>query len=138
MKTRFDEMRDNAAEFHRQHPEVWTMFVRFAFDRINRGFKHYSARGIWHRIRWETECPDYDKDEHFKLGDHHTPFYARRFMRMYPKFGPQVNEDGDAIEPGFFRTKIQLSKQRAATGEGESTPTDALPNDHDVSSWKTF
>ena len=43
---RLEEMRDQCAAYHKQHPEVWDMFVRFTFEMINRGFKNYSANGL--------------------------------------------------------------------------------------------
>jgi hypothetical protein len=87
-----EDRRLNAVEFHKRNPQVWDLFVRFANEKISVGFKHYSARGIWHRIRWETPAGD-DGVEKFKLGDHHAKFYARRFMKMYPSYD------------GFFRQR---------------------------------
>lgn len=95
---RHEQLRQEVVAFHQRHPEVWDLFVKFTFERINAGFEHYSARGIWHRIRWETAAPiDRDEDD-FKLNDHHTPFYARQFMKVYPQHN------------GFFRTRVQRSK----------------------------
>ena len=63
-------------------------------EKINAGWRHYSARGVWHRIRWETAAPhNRDPKAKYKLGDHHTPFYSRSFMEMYPQY------------KGFFKTK---------------------------------
>lgn len=100
---RHDELRRNCQEFHKEHPEVWRMFVEFAFDRIERGFQHYSADAIFHRIRWEMAQPTYEKGEEFKLNDHYTAFYARAFMKRYPK------------HDGFFRTRTQKSKDEPPT-----------------------
>jgi len=109
VKTRDDEMREQAVKFHERNPDVWKLFVRFTFEKINKGFRHYSVRGIWHRIRWETPAGD-DGLERFKLGDHHARFYGDRFMRMYPKHA------------GFFRQKESKAKDQPATGHGEATP----------------
>jgi hypothetical protein len=97
--SRYLEMKQKTQQFHAKYPEVWLMFEKFTLQLIKRGFRHYSARGIWHRIRWETAIPRHlDKDERgIKLGDHHTPFYARAFMKKYPQY------------KGFFRTKRQTS-----------------------------
>lgn len=95
---RHEQMLKACKKFHANHPEVWDYFEKFTFERIHRGFKHYSARGIWHRIRWETAAPYPDGTERpFKLSNNHTPFYARAFMRKYPQYA------------GFFRTKTQKS-----------------------------
>lgn len=110
--TRKEQMAEEAAAFHKAHPEVWTMFVLFTRDRIQRGFKAYSSDAIFHRIRWETAKPTYAPGEEFKLNDHHTAFYARRFMRMYPEFA------------GFFRTRKQLSENQPASTLPPLTPDD--------------
>lgn len=95
--SRRDQLHEQCAAFHEAHPEVWELFERFALERIAAGFKHYSARGIFHRIRWEVARPDYDPDTEFKLNNNHSPFYARRFHRLHPEWN------------GFFRTRRQIS-----------------------------
>ncbi|WP_339667264.1 hypothetical protein [uncultured Marinobacter sp.] len=110
--TRLDEMRSQVKAFHSEHPEVWDLFVRFTQEKINRGFKHYSARGIFHRIRWETEEPSYQAGKEFKLNDHYSPFYARSFHRIYPQ------------HDGFFRTRRQTSQEDFPTRMPALTPED--------------
>tara|TARA_R100001086_G_C11727699_1_gene228762 strand:+ start:313 stop:678 length:366 start_codon:yes stop_codon:yes gene_type:complete len=110
--TRYDQMREQVQRFHDEHPEVWDLFVRFTLEKINREFSHYSARGIFHRIRWETDDPSYEKGLEFKLNDHHSPFYARRFHKMYPK------------HEGFFRTREQISSRNDPSGLPELGPAD--------------
>lgn len=88
------------------------MFVRFTRDRIGRGFDHYSSDAIFHRIRWESSKPSYKEGEEFKLNDHHTAFYARRFMRMYPQHA------------GFFRTREQTSRYEDASNRPALGPED--------------
>lgn len=111
-ETRHEQLRQEATAFHRKHPEVWEMFVRLTTSRIARGFEHYSARAIFHQIRWEKEQPTYEAGEEFKLNDHHTPFYARRFMRLYPH------------HEGFFRTRIQKSHDVEASNRPPLGPGD--------------
>ena len=96
-----EERRIKAREFLERNPEVWNLFVRFTFEKIHAGFKHYSVRGIWHRIRWETPAGD-DGLERFKLGDHHAKFFGEGFMKKYD-------------HEGFFRTREagQIRAQKA-------------------------
>ncbi len=103
-------MRRQCIDFHEDNPRVWELFKKFTFDRVRKGFHNYSARSIFHRIRWETDIPEYEQGEEFKLNDHHSPFYARRFMRMYPEHA------------GFFRTRIQKSQAKPATNRPEIRP----------------
>ena len=98
METRHDQIKYQVEAFHKKHPEVWDLFVKFTFDRINRGFKNYSVNGIFERIRWDVGNVGGDGVTEFKIGNNHRPFYARRFMRMYPE------------HDGFFRTRIQKSQ----------------------------
>jgi len=109
---RLEEMRDQCQVFHVEHPEVWDLFVQFTTEKIEKGFTNYSARGIFHRIRWETDKPNYHGGYEFKLNDHYSPFYSRRFMRVYPKYD------------GFFRTRQQISKGQLATNRPEMAPMD--------------
>lgn len=109
MKTREDEMREQCEKFHAEHPEVWELFVRFAKEKALIGFKHYSAMAVFQRVRWETDTGG-DGVSTFKLNNNYVPFYARRFMRMYPHLD------------GFFRTRRQTSASKPATNLPELTP----------------
>ena len=112
-ESRLDQLHRLAVEFDKEHPEVWEMFVFFTFDRMKLGFQHYSADAIFHRIRWETAKPEYEKGAEFKLNDHYTAFYARWFHNSYPE------------HDGFFRTREQKSEQRPPSNVTHIRP-DAL------------
>jgi hypothetical protein len=99
---RLEEMRRRAQYYHYDHPEVWELFVRFAFQKIDLGYGHYGAKAIMERVRWETDRGA--KDPALKVNDHYTAFYARRFHRLYPRYD------------GFFRNRVQKSVDRPATG----------------------
>ena len=112
-KTRYMEMKEQCENFHRDHPQVWELFVRFTFELIGRGFKHYSAQhGVFSRIRWETDQADTDGNSIFKVNNNYSPFYARRFHKMYPE------------HDGFFRLRTQTSNRGPATGLPELSPSD--------------
>ena len=72
-------------EFHRENPHVYELFKRFAFEVIRAGRPRYSARTIFHRIRWHTDI-ETKSDDGFKICDHHSPYYARLFAEDYPKY----------------------------------------------------
>jgi hypothetical protein len=110
--TRFEEMREQCSAFHREHPQVWRLFIKFTNERIQRGFKHYSVNAIFERIRWETDQADVDGNSEFKLNNNYRAFYARRFMRMKP------------AHEGFFRTREQTSRYEDATNRPELGPED--------------
>lgn len=112
METRYDQLRDAARTFHSQHPEVWELFKRFTFDRIDRGFAHYSVNAIFERIRWETDQARTDPTISFKLNNNHRPFYARAFMKHYPE------------HEGFFRLREQISRDGPAVNLPPLGPKD--------------
>ena len=108
---RLEEMREQVTAYHFKHPEVWEMFEEFAFKMISRGYKNYSAKAIFERIRWEKDAGG-DGVTQFKIGNNHPAFYARRFMKKYPK------------HEGFFRTRKQTSEGKDATHMPEMSPQD--------------
>ena len=112
MTSRNDEIRERCQAYHNKYPEVWDKFVEFTFDRISKGYKHYSSNAIFERIRWEMDGVGADGKTTITINDHYTPFYARRFHKIY--------KDHD----GFFITREQPSKKREATGLDELGPDD--------------
>ena len=107
--SRLEEMRLQTWEFHKKHPEVWSLFVRFTFEIINRGFQNYSVNAIFERIRWEKDIGG-DGINQFKLNNNYTAFYARKFMDMFPE------------HKGFFRTRTQTSEDKKATKQEPLRP----------------
>jgi hypothetical protein len=103
MKSRLDELKEQAQQFHKDHPEVWDNFVKFTFDRIQKGYKNYSVYSIMERIRWDMSIGG-DGLTEFKINNNIRPFYARRFMKLYPECS------------GFFRIREQKSACKPATG----------------------
>lgn len=46
----------NFEQYHNENPHIWEAFVRFAKEAKQRGFKKYSANGIFELIRWEMKA----------------------------------------------------------------------------------
>lgn len=121
-KTRHDEMKDRFEAFDAAHPEVWVMFKRFTFDRIERGHQHYGANAIVERIRWEAAGGG-DTVLEFKINDHYPPHYARKFHLAFP------------YHAGFFRTRVMTSKAKPATDRPPSTPADIGDTQETMGQW---
>ena len=70
-------------KYDQEHPEIYEMFVKFA---LQAGAKRerFSAKMIFHRIRWETLVGDAEGD--FKIDDGWISHYARKFVQDYPKY----------------------------------------------------
>jgi len=92
---RLEEMRKECQRFHRAHPEVWTLFVSFAFEKIRLGYTHYGVGAVIERVRWETSGGASRPD--FKINNNFRAFYARRFAKVFPE------------HKDFFRTRVQKS-----------------------------
>lgn len=78
-----DNLIDKFVQFDNDNPDVWELFVQFTFEMINKGRTRYGARGVFERIRWETALQT--TDPVYKLNDHWTPYYARKFHAVYPE-----------------------------------------------------
>jgi len=77
-------------KYDEENPQIWEGFMKFAKKAKARGFKNYSANGIFEIMRWETGIEG--KGE-FKISNNYRPDYARKMMKLYPAF------------EGFFRVK---------------------------------
>ena len=85
MKTRYEEIEEAAVKFHRENPKVWECFVRFTFEVIHRGFRNYSAKGVFERIRWHTAVEM--EGEQYKVNNNWAPYYGRKFNDNHPELG---------------------------------------------------
>lgn len=112
MKTREEEMNEQAEAFHKKYPRVSILFVHFTKEIMARGYKHYSVNAIFERIRWETDVPDVHGKTQFKLSNNHRAWYARKFMETYPE------------HKGFFRIRPRKSATQLANNKGEYTKTE--------------
>ena len=83
----FDErsIDDRFEEFLRDHPDVWWMFHRFAWDLKNAGRTRGSADAIVHRIRWEHWTSSSGTKD-FKINDHFSSRLATKMIQEYPSF----------------------------------------------------
>ena len=71
-------------QYHSENPHMYTMFERIAFDLIDRGYSHYSARDIFPIIRWETKTKA--EGDKFKVNNNYSPDYARMFEARHPRY----------------------------------------------------
>lgn len=68
-------------KYDEENPQIWHKFLEFARKTTERGFKHYSAKGIFELIRWHTGVKGNDA---FKLNNNYHADYARKAMREFP------------------------------------------------------
>jgi len=79
----------NFKKYDSKNPQVWEKFVEIAKRAKARGFKHYSANGIFELMRWHSDTRGKGR---YKISNNYRPDYARKMMQEYPEF------------KGFFRT----------------------------------
>jgi hypothetical protein len=91
-----DSLKHKWWEWHKKNPHVWDLFVKYTFQAINAGRKHYSVNAIFERIRWHTDIET--KRDALKISNNHRAYYARYFHVCYPEYD------------GFFRTKMLRSE----------------------------
>lgn len=84
-------MKKTFEEYHAENPQVWEGFIKITQETVDKGFKNYSAKGIFEIIRWHTGIRGNDQ---FKVNNNYTPHYARKAMREYSHLR------------GFFRTRV--------------------------------
>jgi len=84
-RTRADQIFDRFAIFHRANLHFYELFCRFA-DRVAQMRDHYSARAIFHRVRWEVDVELHSEDS-LKLNNDYSPYYARMYLATHPGVG---------------------------------------------------
>tara|TARA_R100001244_G_scaffold97018_2_gene72632 strand:- start:378 stop:674 length:297 start_codon:yes stop_codon:yes gene_type:complete len=75
--------KDNFETYHLANPEVFRLFEKFALQIAARR-KKYSAKAIFHRIRWEVAMTKNETEE-FKIDDGWISHYARLFVELHPR-----------------------------------------------------
>lgn len=69
--------------FIKTHPEAYDLFERFTFDVINTGRKHFGAKAIAERVRFESLF--YEKGGQFKLNNNYVTPLSRMFEFRHPE-----------------------------------------------------
>jgi hypothetical protein len=70
-------------KYDEENPKIWALFVKYAIEAKQKGFKSYSANGIFEIIRWNTKESGNDG---FKVNNNYRPDYARKMMNKHPEF----------------------------------------------------
>jgi len=73
--------KENFELYDAQHSDIWEMFKKFSLQVAARK-KHFSAKCVFHRVRWETAIGD---SGDFKIDDGWISHYARKFANEFPE-----------------------------------------------------
>jgi hypothetical protein len=82
-KANFQAKKEAWWAWHKDNPQVWVLFERFALEAISHGHKKISHWLIINRIRWETTIVTTGGD--FKISNDHIAFYARLWKAKHPE-----------------------------------------------------
>lgn len=92
-----NELEAKWREFHEENPHGYELLKQYTYDVIKAGYKNYSTKAIFERIRWHEEIETSGRP--FRLSNSHTAYYARHFHNDHPQYD------------GFFRTKSIRSRK---------------------------
>src|SRR5687767_5062780 len=93
------------AIFDRENPDVWHEFKKYALTLLERGWRHYSADGIGHVIRFHRAVRLDRPVGSFKLNDHFPSRYSRKLAKEDPRFA------------SFF--EFRRLREREQNGQGD-------------------
>jgi hypothetical protein len=99
-ETRADQIQAAFQAFALANPHVQHLFNSFSLEMVSAGRKHFSAKAVVERIRWETALQTTDPE--VKINNNWTCLLARRFEALNPHL------------KGFFRNRKLVSKDRPA------------------------
>lgn len=69
---------------HKTHPEIYETFCKTIEDIMRRGFKRWSADGVFHIMRYTTKADGRDI-ERYKLNNDYISRYARMWADEHPQ-----------------------------------------------------
>ena len=72
-------------DYHYRNPHVFKLFRRFAEYAMKEGRKHFGAKAIMERVRWEVNIETSDPEE-FKINNNYTSRYVRLLEAVDAKF----------------------------------------------------
>lgn len=84
--------KENFDKYNKENPEIYSMFEEYAL-KASKYRKRYSAKIIFHIMRWDTMIGGYEND--YKIDDGWISHYSRLFMDNHPHL------------KGFFELRVR-------------------------------
>lgn len=75
---------DRFLTYHRQNPEIYELFKRFAMEAKSNGMEHFGAAAICERIRWHVAVER--RNDEFKVNNNYRSCYTRLLILDHPEF----------------------------------------------------
>jgi hypothetical protein len=97
--------------FHRDNPQIYKLFVKFASE-VARNRSRFGSRAILERIRWETATNS--NHETLKIPNAYSAYYSRLFEMDYPRFDGMFQHN-TSIANELYDLKITRNKDAQLT-----------------------
>lgn len=97
--------------FHRDNPQIYELFVRFASE-VARNRSRFGSRAILERIRWETNINS--NHETLKIPNAYSAYYSRLFEIDHPRFDGMFQHN-TSIANELYDLKIIRNKNAQLT-----------------------
>ena len=97
--------------FHRDNPQIYELFVKFASE-VARNRSRFGSRAILERIRWETNINSNHKT--LKIPNAYSAYYSRLFEIDHPRFDGMFQHN-TSIANELYDLKIIRNKNAQLT-----------------------
>lgn len=97
VQSRPEAFRPGFADWLKANWSIYEAFEGEALKLYARGFRHHSARSIWHYLRHETDLREGPNEHGLKLNNNWSPCAGRLAMMMEPRLC------------GFFETRCSAT-----------------------------
>ena len=120
--TRHDQILANFLAYHKENPQMWELFRRYALIACRSGRrKTYGAQMIMERARWHSHIETVDPSGvGLKINNDHAAFYSRMFILDNP----------DKAE-FFHLRKLRSLYRPAVNGKEDIDRTPPTPGEED-------
>ncbi len=97
--------------FHRDNPQIYELFVKFART-VARNHNRFGSRAILERIRWETNVES--SHQTLKIPNAYSAYYSRLFEIDHPRFDGMFQHNC-SIANELYDLKITRTKNDQLT-----------------------
>jgi hypothetical protein len=76
------DTRQKTEEWLRLNPQVWSLFQRFALEKVRQN-RPFGVKALIERVRWDV--PIQTEGNEFKICNSFAPYIARKLIETYPQ-----------------------------------------------------
>lgn len=79
LQINFDQ---KSIKYHEENPHVYEAFKKIVFKAMLKGYKRWSANGVFEVLRYRSAIRGNDE---YKINNNYRAFYARLFIKDFPQ-----------------------------------------------------